>query len=269
MDSIEYSNDAVNVRSAFFEAECMVFVEGDEDIFFWETIFKEFPMKVKIESVGGAPQLDIYIYKIYKGEINAIAARDSDHLKYKLHHKNIIYTKGYSIENTIYTAETIRGVARTSLRYQPLKISDVSKWLINLETDMKELIALDRLNFQLKKGVKFFPEKCQKLMLNGRNGELCPQKINEISNNARIAIGVNDSAMEKVKQSVRIENLRGHFLASSVLSYISNLAKKLSIKITMDSSLLYAAALSYMDSKWSQHSHYSYYTAKLSKIEHP
>lgn len=81
MADLFYSDEALNVKSAFYRANSMVFVEGDDDVLFWHEVFSKIPeASVEVESAGGSDQIDQYITKILSGELQAIAARDSDFL---------------------------------------------------------------------------------------------------------------------------------------------------------------------------------------------
>ncbi len=41
MDEFHYSSEAENILNRFYQAEIMVYVEGDDDICFWETYFQQ------------------------------------------------------------------------------------------------------------------------------------------------------------------------------------------------------------------------------------
>ncbi|HCX7732599.1 TPA: hypothetical protein OZ640_004640, partial [Escherichia coli] len=40
-ENFSWSNEAENVISLFYDADIMVYVEGEDDIAFWEIIFKK------------------------------------------------------------------------------------------------------------------------------------------------------------------------------------------------------------------------------------
>ncbi|RLM02058.1 hypothetical protein BIY27_26050 [Gibbsiella quercinecans] len=82
MADLSYSNEAFNVLNLFYQKDYMVYVEGRDDVCFWEMIFnKTSNIKVEIQDVGVCEELIPYIEKIYNGEIEAIVACDMD-LKY-------------------------------------------------------------------------------------------------------------------------------------------------------------------------------------------
>jgi len=111
MSKIDYSIDALNVRNCFFSTDTIVYVEGDDDILFWDKVFRaSTSASIYIEAVGGSKELDKYIELINSGELESIAARDSDYLDFegkKNGDSKIIYTVGHSIENSIYCADFI------------------------------------------------------------------------------------------------------------------------------------------------------------------
>jgi hypothetical protein len=81
MPDISYSDEALNVRNAFFGAKVIVYVEGDDDVLFWHEVFEQVADDhFEVESVGGVENLDEYIRKIAAGQLSAIAARDADFL---------------------------------------------------------------------------------------------------------------------------------------------------------------------------------------------
>lgn len=102
MSDLFYSDDALNVRNVFLRVKTIVYVEGDDDVPFWEEVFSRIPeASFEIETAGGSNQLDLYIDKIVSGHLQAVAARDSDFLRHLGNTKDdprILYTFGYSIE---------------------------------------------------------------------------------------------------------------------------------------------------------------------------
>ena len=65
-DIPEYSTEALNVLRYFHDSEIIIFVEGDDDILFWDVISnKAGLLGVKIESAGGKNELLKKIDKIW------------------------------------------------------------------------------------------------------------------------------------------------------------------------------------------------------------
>ena len=117
MDSrfLEYSRDAVNVLSKFHETDFIIYVEDEDDKYFWDTIFKlnEVKFTYYFEPVNGCVALDDKIEKIIRFELgeSILVARDSDYIVLSNKAKEndrVIYTYGYSIENCIFNKINIK-----------------------------------------------------------------------------------------------------------------------------------------------------------------
>lgn len=71
MSEFEYSIDALNVKSSFYKANSIIYVEGDEDVMFWNEIFSRIDgFDYQIETLGGSEELDKYIEKISRDVLN-------------------------------------------------------------------------------------------------------------------------------------------------------------------------------------------------------
>lgn len=270
MFDLEYSNDALNVRSAFFDAEITMYVEGDDDVLFWEIIIPtELKNKVHIEPLGGSQEVDRYIKKIEKNEINAIAARDSDFTfrQSTQTHKRIIYTAGYSIENTIYTAETIHQTVRAWCKASSINSKQTIDWLKSLETSLYDLIHYDIANEVYNKGISIMPDNCTKLMEDQKSPHPCIVKISSHIKN--ISPHFKPSEINKCKSIIPkgrklTDFMRGHFLASAVLKYIAATATQLNRKITISADSLYAASISQFSRLWGEsHPHFHHYDKQI------
>ena len=150
MSDLLYSDDALNVRNAFLRVKTLVYVEGDDDVLFWDEIFSRIPnASVEIESVGGSDQIDTYIEKIAAGNLHAIAARDADFLPHlgKLRgDPRIVYTYGYAIENSLYTADCLASLTKLWCKTNKIQTKECADWLNDLATQVRPLIHLDLAN---------------------------------------------------------------------------------------------------------------------------
>lgn len=53
MPSLDYSLEALNLLNAFHQVDKVVYVEGQDDVPFWEFLFKKFTnLNIYIEDVG-------------------------------------------------------------------------------------------------------------------------------------------------------------------------------------------------------------------------
>lgn len=268
MAELEYSVEALNVKSAFYRATAMVYVEGDDDVLFWEEIFSKVPdFFVEIEAVGGASELDKYITKIQANDVNAIAARDADFLRFSsntVSSPRIIYTQGYSIENSLYTAELIHHVARSWCKTRTITEYQCIEWLNKLGTSFGQLIILDIANAMADAGVMVLQDNCTRFMTSQTSDTPCHRKIDlhvqEVTSKIPAEVINITNETIRLSQTTSLQYLRGHLLASAVIKFVLQLSKTFSKKINISADSLYAAAItSFRHLYTATHPHYDYY----------
>ncbi len=268
MADFEYSLDALNVKSAFYRATAIVYVEGDDDILFWEEIFsKEIDISFEIEAVGGSPELDKHITQIEAGQLNAIAARDADFLRFTgdiIDSPRIIYTHGYSMENTVYTADLVHHLARSWCKSRSVTELECEQWLNQLGSAFETLVALDIANATSDDGVSVLSDNCTRFMTNQTSATPCHKKIDAHAKQVapklpKDAIDLGNEAVQSCFPT-KLEYLRGHLLATAVSKYILQVAKSIDKKVNISMDSLYAAAIASFRSCYTpRHPHYNYY----------
>ena len=143
MDSLEYSIDALDAKSLFYNKDFTVFVEGKDDILFWSYLFKLGNISAYIEDVGGDKEIDKYINKILFEHATFIVACDNDHKPflndYEVH-PQIKTTYGYSIENSMYSTSVINDIV-CKLGRISIDVKDfIENWADQFATDVFELL---------------------------------------------------------------------------------------------------------------------------------
>lgn len=270
MPNLEYSPEALNAKSAFYRAKSMIYVEGDDDLMFWEEVFSHVPdFSFEVESVGGSAELDKYIKKIEDGVLEAICARDADYLRFIGRNPispRVIYTHGYSIENTLYTADALHHLARLWCKSNVVTQTQCVQWLNNLATSFTPLIALDIANAVTNSGVSVLPDNCARFMTSQVSATPCIKKI--AARVTTIEPSVPKKAVSKAhtalasSTSTPFDYLRGHLLASAVIKFLNQVAKALGKKINVSLDGLYAAAIAHFGRSFTtSHPHYAYYSA--------
>lgn len=270
MADLEYSTDALNAKSAFYRAKAIVYVEGDDDVLFWEELFSKVPeFSAVIESVGGSGELDKYIAQIENGKLDAIAARDADFLRFQgmvANTSRVIYTFGYSMENSLYTSEVIHHIARSWCKSPSLTNAQCTKWLNELGTAFAPLIALDIANSVSDAGASVLADNCTRYMTGQSSAIPCSVRIG--THVADVEPRIPKQAVASAKKAVlssktgSIDNLRGHLLATAVLKFLLQTAKSLGKKINVSMDALYAAAISNFARVFGPaHPHHTYYSA--------
>jgi Protein of unknown function (DUF4435) len=261
----EYSTDALNAKSAFFRVQTIVYVEGDDDVLFWHEVFsKDASFSFKVEALGGSKELDKYISLIEQNYLRAIAARDSDYLGFKSVKsscKKVLYTYGYSIENSLYTPNSIHGLVKLWSKNLSFSESKCSEWLKSLATHLRSLLILDIANYTSGAGLNILRDNCTEFMTGKYSHEPCPVKIANVIQKNRALLSKDQ--ISRLKTSVGdqpeafVSHLRGHFLASAVAKYLSNQVNGLGKKVSLAHDALYVTAMSYFSANFdSTHPHY-------------
>jgi hypothetical protein len=270
---LNYSDDALNVKCAFYRATAMVYVEGDDDVLFWHEVFAKVPgSSVEIESAGGSDQVDQYIDLITSGRLNAIAARDLDflgHLRKTSDDPRVLYTFGYSIENSLYTADAIASLVRLWCKSPRANTAECANWLNDVARELQPLVKLDIANRFSESGAQTLGDNCTRLMTSQVSSTVCPHKVAAVVAAATPRIPLADreraaTSMGTLPDDI-IRNIRGHFLASASLKYLLSRAKAIGRRIDVSSDSLYAAAMAHFGRVMGHnHPHQDHYLASAS-----
>lgn len=268
MSDFEYSADALNARNAFLGVDAIIYVEGDDDVPFWHEIFSKVSgFSFEIEPQGGSTELDKYICLIENGDLNAIAARDADYLTFTgkvSNSKKIVYTLGYSIENTLYISSSVHALAKQWCKEPILPSSVCTDWLQDFSLKIAPLVAQDIANAKAATGLQVLHDNCSQFMSSKTSCIPCPQKVQAKFNELRPLLpadALNEATMAVGETPEKItQTIRGHFWASAVARFISKQAQSLDRKISLSGDGLYTAAMTYLSGHFKEgHPHYNHY----------
>ncbi len=268
MPDLSYSDEALNVRGDFFGVKAIIYVEGDDDVLFWEEIFSRVTDEpFEVESVGGAPLLDAYIGKIADGRLAAIAARDADFLALqcsRLDHPRVLYTFGYSIENSLYIDKTLFELVRVWCKSPKICVDECVQWLTDFAQAIAPLVRLDAANAISCAGIPTLGDNCSRFMSGDKTEVISKEKVSSAV--AQIEDGLDSESLQRASAEIGshsdrvLVNVRGHFLASAVHRYIVARAKTFGKKVSLSAESLYAAAMmNFSRSLDSDHPHSEYY----------
>jgi len=276
MSDLEYSDDALNSMGAFYRAKAIVYVEGDDDVMFWKHVLSAINVRLEIEPVGGKSQIERYAQKIISGEIDAVVARDADLTHFvgpQIKHPRILYSYGYSIENSLYTNSTIKTLSESWSKTDRVGLDTCVAWWDELLTALTPLIELDVANALAKTGVETIGDNCTRFMLSRSSHLPCPDRIGAHVSalKATIAEAPVEAAKEIINNDAEVKSrlLRGHFLATAIMKFIVKIASKYGKKISLSSESLYAAAIVHFENavRTMRHQHYEYYKSIVSGLE--
>lgn len=271
MAKLAYSGDAINVLNKFHACDYIVYVEGDDDNLFWKTIFdKCSKVKIKTEPVGGSCRIDEKIDRVISENLKVIVARDTDFLAFCDKKKNdprILYTYGYSIENTLYTTDAIAKIAYLLTKGKYSKESHAlaaSHWMNALYKTAQNMIELDIANAYHKCGLEVTGENIAKFAKKGISHAIDQEKLRSHLNAiaAKITKKMVKTALNAGLTYKPTDRwIRGHFLASAVLQFIIGKIKAAGINIQLNKGALYTDAIQHLENviKENVNSHYDHY----------
>ena len=275
MSSVEYSTEAVNVLNKFHRCEKLIYVEGDDDVLFWGALFNYFGLKnIKIEKKDGSSELDKFTERLITENLNIVIARDSDYkvLTGKNHkHERLITTYGYSIENTLYVPDSIIEISKLWIKDSKFDRSEFDKWIHNFTEKLEPLIYFDIANDCYDLYIDVLGDNCTKYMKTQSCDNLDISKIE--THKRRIEDNFTDQQINDITNLVSNskrdipEIIRGHFLQSAILKFISSHLKKREISDKISNSALYTNAIQQLKISFNrEHKHYEFYRLAIKPI---
>jgi len=278
MAELSYSDGALNVINNFYGVEKMLYVEGVDDVVFWESILDKFDVGgYKVQSVEGKQELNKKVDKITGGVIEAIAAKDLDFsildVSYE-EHSSVITTYAHSIENTIFCKKVISKVIRTlgRLKASSVSESDCSHWLEIVHASFHNLIVYDAINELKAQGLAVLGDNCTRFM----DSKKSPIPSSSDIDSYISAEGFGEKLDGYIDEATSLINgsgkkvsdfLRGHFLFSAVVKYINKaIASANSSKQASYDGVFGCAILAFESTLDESHPHYSHYSSEMDKI---
>lgn len=238
MDEFDYSLDAINVLSLFHDSEFIVYVEGEDDVCFWQNILNLANISnYYIESVGGSENLGSKISQIMTGGARIIVAKDRDDtlLDVNAHeHTQIVTTHGYSIENHMYCPVTINNIINNLAKTKTELVAIIHSWYDIICKTCQDLILYNIANNIYGKGVKVFGDNCCRYLVPSNSCKLCKSEIDLYVSDIKCYFC--DEEIEKSNMlvgSYTYHNrylIKGHFLTHAVINLIKVLVKKITGK---------------------------------------
>lgn len=249
---LSYSTDALNVKSLFYNKRFVVYVEGQDDINFWDNLFSsitEIPFQIE-ESPGGITGLKDYIERIVNEDAKIIVACDSDYntvksIDTKYVHDRIIRTYGYSIENSMYCPHNINQLIRRYGRLRKDFTPIIEGWYDDFLKESEILLIYDLANHLFTKGIQILGDKCIKFLSTDKSPNLSETKIKKFI--LDISEHFEHEQIEHSKILITNSNkelrflIKGHFLTNGVVNLIKETIRKethSNVSISIDS--LYA-----------------------------
>jgi hypothetical protein len=233
MDSLEYSIDALDAKGLFYNKCLTVFVEGKDDVLFWDYLFKIAEVSAHIEDVGGDKEIEKYIVDILDNDASFLVACDNDHndfIETKINHPQIIRTYGYSIENSMYNFDKIEDIISKLSRQRVGVKNVIEKWAEDFSNQVYELLKYDIANHKYKKGVAVFGDSCVRFLKSNSSHKLSKEKINQYIGSIKDKF--EDFEIQEVERLLNTSEkefwylIKGHFLTNATMNLIKSLVNE-------------------------------------------
>ncbi|MGB3312594.1 MAG: DUF4435 domain-containing protein [Nodosilinea sp.] len=276
MVDFSYSTEAKNVLNQFYGVEKILYVEGDDDVPFWECIFDKLsPFSVKVQDVGGKPEAKKYAAEIISGSADYLVAMDADYDKLfsQENHPNIIYTYGHSIENSMVTEATLTKLLQHTSKLPRRLIPEFlpEKWLSEISEVVKPLVLYDIASREDEIGCSVMPDNCDMFFKTRKSCDLCRDKIFcyiddlliEFDSERLLKISL---ILSEIGLSI-LDMINGHFLKSATLRFLKSTVESLKSSISISNDMLFASLMIAFESLFDDtHPHYIYYKNKITSI---
>jgi hypothetical protein len=252
-NSLTYATDALNVKSLFYNKEISIYVEGEEDILFWEKIFSSYAsINYHIEDTNGYEKLKEYMDKIIKDDARIIIACDCDHSPFALNNKydnpRIVRTYGYSIENTMYCVNNINYTVKRYSKSRKDFTNDIIRWYNDFCAHCLNLLYYDIANHRFSKSIKGLGDNCCRFLKSESSPDIAPDKVKKYISKIKNKFDVNE--INECIELVRKDNrelrflIKGHFLDNGIFNFVKSTAEQ-ELKANVDLSFdgLYASTV--------------------------
>jgi hypothetical protein len=258
--SLSYSSKALDTLPLFHRKKYVIYVEGQDDVIFWEIVLKKFNIQdYQLKIAGGANEVDKYIFSIVNDDVDIAVARDSDYSGItgkQFNHPRVIYTYGYSIENSLYCpaniAKAIALHSRTVENYEVVS----AKWLNEFVDKFERLIVLDIANEIYGRGIQVLGANCCRFLTTQASYTASEAKVRDHATEiekqfAKSEISEAQTFINKSRKEL-LYIIRGHFMANAISNFIKSKVNAISKRqIQLSAENLYIVFISHFESECS------------------
>lgn len=247
MPELDYSTQALNVLSLFYGVRFVVFVEGVDDVPFWGFLFqKAGETDLEISTVGGVEELDKLISRIVAEDARIVVGRDCDHLPFtsaRCSHPRVVYTYGYSIENTMYCPFALNRATKKACRDRKVRLPLIEAFFDEFCHRSEELLILDVANARFGKGIEVIGDNCCRFLVGSRSIALSQTKIS--AHLQVIRPKFTGKQLSKSRQLCRKDRrtlrhkIKGRFLTHAVRNFVKKQMRQAKKKDTFSLETLY------------------------------
>ncbi|WP_025733162.1 DUF4435 domain-containing protein [Carnimonas nigrificans] len=276
MSEIDYSIDASNVLNKFYRKDKIVYVEGDDDVIFWEIIFSKIAeLSIKCIPLGGKEEIAKKINKSIGEDVEYLIAKDSDYdyIQGGREFPFLLRTYGYSIENSMITREAIFKILKYMSKSlsKSVLIEKCDEWMKELDECLEIITIYDILCRQTCKSVSITPSACNIFLESKQSYRICSDKIEKYIESK--CIKFTSEEIDNCKYNIKDQGLffydivRGHFLFSMALRFITIMSKRSNKSGNMSNDSFFANLSPVFENNFHDgHKHFYFYQKQIKAI---
>lgn len=278
----------LNNLHKFFKVDFVVYVEGGnksytkdevllgnfnketEDIIFWNQIFNNFKadQSFKFKSVGSKNTIKELAEDLLTGKLkNTYLAMDNEFDEVyngRIKHPQILYTFGYSWENDIWNANTIKLIIE-ELSAIKIKSKNIDKNFSSFLRNIKVAVYADAYLFKQKNS--FLPRKKSLLFCVDFNPLALPKIKRQAIDNLLESKGLKRATVGRYGRNMKLDPLKfcfGHFLAGYCYQLIVTYLKLNHELTVISKEFIYRMALSkFFSTQFRNVSSFKHYETQL------
>lgn len=229
-NNFSLSKERIEVLHLFRNKDVTVFVEGDDDVVYWDTFFKMININAYIEPTHGKEKLMELSKRVIAENLKIILCKDRDYsfiIGCNLTNPNIVYTEGYSIENHLFCEKKISALIKKYSRSTINYTTELKQHYSRFERIIFDLLVYDIANEKYSKSIKVLGDNCNRFLKKNSSIELSIDKIENYINS--IKEHFCDEELESIKFSINEEHvfqiIRGHFLTNFIINLVKHFIK--------------------------------------------
>ena len=259
-NSLRHSDEGISISSRFYNKKVMVYVEGPDDIPFWNAMFRRVVSDdfFEIEAVNGKNQLTDIITKIENGSIiNTFVATDLDYCLFPNDGRSqsvfVIYTYGHSIENTMFCPQNVAMYIKNAARSPHSFSEQVDSWfnttcervqallpfeiLNSIDIECKHHVS-DGNNSIMGKGFYFYKDNTDGFSIDPHIIER--ETTSHPDFDGGLINRIKESLISSPQRGIRFL-IQGHFIADAAMNFIKSYLRQLGLKGNFSSNDFYMA----------------------------
>jgi Protein of unknown function (DUF4435) len=182
---------------------------------------------------GGKVEIEKYADEILSQDADIVVVRDCDYTDIFDHqhkHRRILYTYGYSFENSLICPQSVSAVIQDFLKTEDDYVGDFNSWTSEFVSGMMSLVVIDVANEMSHRGLSVLAKSCERFCEDRKKHVVSLSKVEALQSSflksfAESEIADAERKVNAVKKSL-VFVLRGHLAFSAVVHYVRHRVKQ-------------------------------------------